>query len=172
MALGRATLQTKILDKLRNQDSYGFQRVLLWDIAGDRGVIKKTGLLCPGIEIGNIKESFIGNFRRAIERLGKARQIEIKDERLTNLHEALSYFPLRLLIRQSRFQWTIQSGKLMISKCELERRTGLPLNTTHRSEKASHVNPILRGEVVKALGFIPRLNRETSRGTKGLDPHR
>jgi hypothetical protein len=102
---GQGTIQGQILDKLRNQRSYASYHALRWDIAGDRGVIEMTGLLCPKIETGYIKRSFIQTFQRAIKRLGETGQIEIEDDRVTNLDEALGHFPYhtcKLELRQLR----------------------------------------------------------------------
>ena len=93
MSSGPGILQTQILNKLREKDSYIFQRILLWEIAVERSEIKKTGSLCLGIERGYIKKSFGENFRRAVKRLRETGKIEVKDEKLTDLDEALSYFP-------------------------------------------------------------------------------
>jgi hypothetical protein len=38
-------------------------------------------------------------------------------------------------LRQPRFQWTISSDKLMISKCELAGKAWAYLNTMHRFKK-------------------------------------
>ncbi|WP_028314503.1 hypothetical protein [Desulfatibacillum aliphaticivorans] len=107
MSSGPGILQSQILNKLAGQDSYTFQRVLLWELAADREEITKTGLLCHGIDTGLIKKSFSENFRRAVSRLAEIKKIEIKDEKLTNLDEALTYFPYhtsQLEIHQLRMQ--------------------------------------------------------------------
>lgn len=93
MSAGHGILQKQILNRLKGQESYTFQRTVLWELADDRNEIVKTGSLCSGIETGYIKKSFSENFRRAIKRLAEDKKIEIKDEKLTDLDEALAYFP-------------------------------------------------------------------------------
>jgi hypothetical protein len=93
MSSGLGSLQKQILETLKNHNSIVFQRTLLWQIACDRDEIEITGQLCPDIETGKLKKSFMENFRRAVQRLGETGRIEIKDERLTSLEVAFEYFP-------------------------------------------------------------------------------
>lgn len=93
MSSGPGILQTEILNNLREKDSYVFQRLVLWEIASERGEIKTNGFLCQGIERGFIKKSFRENFRRAAKRLEETGQIEIRNQKITDLDEALKYFP-------------------------------------------------------------------------------